>query len=220
MIVVMLQDVKTAPIAPESRRDRFLHCTYGSFHGEGNVRFNSPYSYNFIRKYFYNLSEPESVTAYSIDSSESVVSVPGRHTVGVERRLTDANFWRVFDFTFIAGAPYTTDDVDAAMPLAVITESVARSLFGSTDVAGREFSIDYKPMRVCGVVRDVTPLAFAADRALVHLEIVKTYTFTMQHHLLVAVGTTLLMAVMIAVGIWIPAYRAGRISPALALRSE
>ncbi len=66
----------------------------------------------------------------------------------------------------------------------------------------------------------VTPLAFAADRALVHLEIVKTYTFTMQHHLLVAVGTTLLMAVMIAVGIWVPAYRAGRISPALALRSE
>lgn len=162
MIVVMLQDVKTAPIAPESRRDRFLHCTYGSFHGEGNVRFNRPYSYNFIRKYFYNLSEPESVTAYSIDSSESVVSVPGRHTVGVERRLTDANFWRVFDFTFIAGAPYTTDDVDAAMPLAVITESVARSLFGSTDVAGREFSIDYKPMRVCGVVRDVTPLATKA----------------------------------------------------------
>lgn len=161
MIVVMLQDVKTAPIAPESNRDRFLHCTYGSFRGEGNF-FNGPYSYNFIRKYFYNLTEPEAVTAYSINNSESAVSLPGQPTVGVDRRLTDANFWRVFDFTFIAGAPYTQEDVDAAMPLAVITESVARQLFGSTDVVGREFNIDFKPMRVSGVVRDVTSLATKA----------------------------------------------------------
>ena len=66
----------------------------------------------------------------------------------------------------------------------------------------------------------VTPFAFAADWALVHLEIVKTYTFSMTQHMLVAAGTTLLMVVMIAVGIWFPAYRARRISPALALKSE
>lgn len=164
MIVVMLQDVKTAPIAPESNRDRFLHCTYGSFKGfNDNQSWNNcPYSYKFVREYFYPLTEPETVTAYSIICNESAVSLPGHPTVGVDCRTTDANYWTVFDFTFLSGAPYTQADMDAGIPLAVITESAARRVFGSTDVVGREFNLDYSPVRVCGVVRDVSSITSKA----------------------------------------------------------
>lgn len=66
----------------------------------------------------------------------------------------------------------------------------------------------------------VTPLAIATDWLLVNVGMVPNSTFSMTQHMLVAAGTTLLMVVMIAVGIWFPAYRARRISPALALKSE
>lgn len=51
---------------------------------------------------------------------------------------------------------------DAGQPVAVLTESVARSLFGTTDVAGREFLLSHAPYRVAGVVKDVSTLADCA----------------------------------------------------------
>lgn len=164
MIVVILQDVKTAPIAPESNRDRFLHCTFGSFKSEGkrNFEMSTPYTYPFVREYFYPLSTPEAVTAYAVGNDVSSVSASGGRFASVESKYTDAGFWRVFDFTFISGAPYTSEDVDAGRKVAVISESVARQLFGSTDVVGREFNYNYRPMTVCGVVKDVTSLATKA----------------------------------------------------------
>ena len=41
---------------------------------------------------------------------------------------TDDTFWRVFDFSFVAGKPYDQATFDAGLPVAVITESVARRL--------------------------------------------------------------------------------------------
>ena len=75
---------------------------------------------------------------------------------------TDDDFWRVFDFAFTAGKPYDRATFDAGQPVAVITESVARLLFGTTDVAGREFLLAHAPYRISGVVRDVSTLAETA----------------------------------------------------------
>lgn len=69
----------------------------------------------------------------------------------------------------------------------------------------------------------VTPLALAVDVNLAHFEINTFYDggFFSWGRMLGCVGVTyLIMALMIAVGIAIPAYRAMRITPALALRNE
>ncbi|MDR0746052.1 MAG: FtsX-like permease family protein [Mediterranea sp.] len=44
----------------------------------------------------------------------------------------------------------------------VITERLAREMFRSTGVVGREMLIDYKPFTVCGVVKDVSSQFFVA----------------------------------------------------------
>lgn len=90
------------------------------------------------------------------------VSLPGKPAVSVDLRQTDDIFWRVFDFSFINGKPYDKAVFDAGQPAAVLTESVARSLFGTTDVAGREFLLSHAPYRVAGVVKDVSTLADCA----------------------------------------------------------
>ena len=71
-------------------------------------------------------------------------------------------FWRVFDFSFIGGKPYDKATFDAGQPVAVLTESVVRSLFGTTDAVGREFLLNHAPYRVAGVVKDVSTLADCA----------------------------------------------------------
>ena len=165
MLVVMMQQVKVAPFAPESNRDRFLHVRCGSITneewGEGNSS-NGPISVRTGRELYKSLETPEAVTLYTIGTTATPVSLPNQPATAVDVKETDDDFWRVFDFAFTAGKPYDRATFDAGQPVAVITESVARLLFGTTDVAGREFLLAHAPYRISGVVRDVSTLATTA----------------------------------------------------------
>lgn len=166
MVVVMIQDVKTAPFSPESRRDRFLHANAGSITtnlddlpaSDNLYESNGSISYQTAMEQFGKLKTPEAVTVYSWVANY-VASLPGRPSVGIETLPTDGNFWKVFDFNFISGKPYTQADFEAALPLAVLSESAARRIFGSADVAGQSFEVNHLPYRVAGVVKDVSTLA-------------------------------------------------------------
>ena len=65
-------------------------------------------------------------------------------------------------FSFVAGKPYDQATFDAGLPVAVITESVARRLFQTTEAVGREFLLNHAPYTVSGVVKDVSTLANTA----------------------------------------------------------
>ena len=164
MIVVMMQEVLTAPYAPESNRDRFLHYKYLSSYkeewGEGDSS-NGPMSYNTAKQMLLSLETPEAATAYRAFTAPAAMSIPKGENVQADFRPVDDNFWKVFDFTFIDGKPFTKADFDAGRPEIVITESVARAVFGTTEVAGREILMNLAPFRVSGVVKDVSTLADA-----------------------------------------------------------
>ena len=165
MLVVMVQQVQVEPFQPESNRSRFLHVQCGSITneswGEGNSS-NGPLSVRSGKEMYKSLTTPEAVTLYTIGTTATPVSLPNQPATAVDVKETDDDFWRVFDFAFTAGKPYDRATFDAGQPVAVVTESVARLLFGTTDVAGREFLLAHAPYRVCGVVRDVSTLATTA----------------------------------------------------------
>ena len=102
------------------------------------------------------------MTLYTIGTTATPVSLPNQAATAVDVKETDDDFWRVFDFAFTAGKPYDRATFEAGQPVAVITESVARLLFGTTDVAGREFLLAHAPYRIIGVVQDVSTLANTA----------------------------------------------------------
>ena len=164
MLVVMMQQVKTAPFAPESNRDRFLHAHYMSISNEnwsGNGgQSNGPMSERTAKELFQSLKIPETVTIYTCMPVATPVSLPGKAATAIDMLETDDNFWRVFDFAFIDGKPYDKATFDARQPVAVITESVARILFGTTEgVVGKEFLLSHAPYKVAGIVKDVSTLA-------------------------------------------------------------
>ena len=163
MLVVMMQQVKTAPFAPESNRDRFLHVKYMSISnknwGEG-ASSNGPMSVRSAKELYASLKTPEDVTIYMAFTEATPVCLPGQPSTSVDKQETDDRFWKVFDFRFIDGKPYDQAAFDAGQPVAVITRSVARALFGTAEgVSGREFLLNHAPYRVAGVVEDVSTLA-------------------------------------------------------------
>ena len=163
MLVVMMQQVTTAPFAPESNRDRFLHVKYLSIRnnnwGEGSSN-NGPMSVQTAKELYASLKTPEAVTIYMCFTESTPVCLPGQPSTSVDKLETDDQFWKVFDFQFIDGKPYDQAAFDAGQPVAVITRSVARALFGTAEgVSGREFLLNHAPYRVAGVVEDVSTLA-------------------------------------------------------------
>ena len=166
MLVVMVQQVQVEPFQPESNRNRFLHVRCGSITneewGEGNSS-NGPISVRTGRELYKSLETPEAVTLYTIGTTSTPVGLPNQPATAVDVKETDDDFWRVFDFAFMDGKPYDRATFDAGQPVAVVTESVARMLFGTaTGVSGREFLLAHAPYRVSSVVRDVSTLATTA----------------------------------------------------------
>ncbi len=157
MIFVMMKQVKVASIAPESNRERFLHTMLcGAERGDEHT--NSGLSAETFNAIFGNLATPEAVASYDIFTSATLTNIPGQYGVQADVKGTDGNFWKVFDFRFIDGKPYTQVEFNSGIPVAVISETISRKLFGTSQSAGREFQIARKPYKVIGVVKDVSIL--------------------------------------------------------------
>lgn len=165
MVVVMMQQVMVAPFSPESNRDRLLHAQYGSIKAlneSDGWSSNGPISEKSAKALYKSLDTPEAVTIHQAFLETSSAVIPGGTPVEVDLSKTDDDFWKVFDFRFIHGKPYDKAAFDAGLKQAVITRSVARAVFGTEDVVGREFKLDYTAYSVAGVVEDVSTLASAA----------------------------------------------------------
>ena len=162
MLVVMIQQVKVAPYAPESNRDRFLHTMLVcASKGESENTISSMSEQTFNQLYG-QLKTPEAVTAYGAFTSSQPVGLPGQPTFSVDLRRTDDAYWKVFDFELIDGKPFDKATLKSAQRVAVISESVAMRLFGTTQVSGREFQMGHISFRVSGVVKDVSTMAYRA----------------------------------------------------------
>lgn len=156
MIVVMMQAVKVEPFAPESNRGRILYGKYLHLKWENGADGSSSADYPTQERLYSDLKSAETTSIYT-SSGRTSMGVPGKAPVMRYMKYTDGNFWKVFDYRFIAGAPYDEDTRQGRF--AVINESVARELFGTTDVVGKEILINDWPMPICGVVADASPLA-------------------------------------------------------------
>lgn len=73
--------------------------------------------------------------------------------------LTDTAFWQLFKFDFLDGAPFAPAAFMSGIREAVVSESVARTLFGTVQATGKEMKLDFTVFRICGVVKDVSRFA-------------------------------------------------------------
>lgn len=92
-------------------------------------------------------------------SKQSAASMDGRNSYNSRIIETDPAFWKFFDFDFIGGAPFTQANFESGIREAVLSESVARVLFGSEQAVGKDIKLDFTVFRVCGVVKDISRFA-------------------------------------------------------------
>ena len=155
MVVTAVFDHQFAPAAPESRQGRILASIDAQFQAEqggiccgGGLRL-----YN---NYARNLPGAERLSIFSNgDILDSYVE--GRKLESSIKR-TDGEFWRILDFTFVEGRPYSSQEVDDAAFVAVITRATRERFFGSGSATGKTLEADGQRFRVIGVVENVSAL--------------------------------------------------------------
>ena len=164
MVLVLIYQVKTTSYSPVSQRNRLLYINIIEGLDTAKGGYRAPgLGYRVINECFYNMTTPERITAASSGTNLKLISTPGNNKKReCDIRETDFNFWKVFDFRFISGSPYDEAMFNSALPVAVISDRIAREFFGSTDVVGQTIQLDFVDFKVLGIVSSVSEIVTEA----------------------------------------------------------
>lgn len=158
-----MQYLKVAPLSPENKRDRILIVSTVRIDEEsesGSGSMTGPINHNLAKRYVSEMKTPEVVSIVSPYHATRYISNPiSKKGVDLNTKQVDANFFRLIDYTFVNGTPFTQEQEDADAKVVLLSEKAAQSLFGSVDVVDQFIEIDFVPFRVTGVYKDVSALS-------------------------------------------------------------
>jgi putative ABC transport system permease protein len=151
----------TAPIAPEVNKERtfFLNIKVKS-KSEGpkfsELDLSQEITKGFISQDVYQFKTPVLTTVYE-KAGAITEFIRNNKTKRINLMRTDANFFKVFEFDFVAGKPYTqTNSSDEIIPLCVVSEELANYYFGVTDCLGQIINDKDLQYKVVGVIKKPT----------------------------------------------------------------
>jgi putative ABC transport system permease protein len=153
-VVAALADHTFGAHAPEVHGDRSLGVYELEMYSETHEYRGEP-GYAFLDRHVRDLPGAEAVTVAS-SATESATYVDGER-ITLQVQHADGVFWRVLEFDFLEGQPFTEDDDRNANPVAVISREIRRRVFGGESAVGRSLEIGRQSFRVIGVVENVPP---------------------------------------------------------------
>lgn len=154
-VAVAMFDHVLSPQVPEINLERTLVMERARMRGNGST-WQSPPGYRLINDYARNLPGVEVMTVQT-GGSLATSFVEGRKIESTLKH-TDAEFWRVYQFSFLEGSPYNTADVQSARLVVVINETSRTRFFDGQPAVGRYIDADGQRFQVIGVVKDVPSL--------------------------------------------------------------
>ncbi len=146
-------------VPPKSKFNRVLKLygltVYSFKDGQEKTTSNGFPTYYFIEDYVKTLETPELVGIHSMMPIVVNIIKNGQKN---EFRLkyTDANFWKITDFHFFEGKPFSQKDIDQKAKVVILDKQARDFFFPSNEVAtGKYISIKNIRYRVTGVVQGV-----------------------------------------------------------------
>jgi putative ABC transport system permease protein len=159
LVATAFLDQVFAPQAPEIHGDRTLGIYQIGLRGKG-MNYTGFAGYGLLSRMLGDLPAKvpavENVSFFSLQ--QKVVSYMNGHRFEAWLKRTDGEFWRILDFQFLEGGPFTREDARNGNFVAVIDESTRARMFGGQPALGRSIDMDGQGYRIVGVVKDVPML--------------------------------------------------------------
>lgn len=147
--------VKLAPLYPEYNRN----LTYYNDHvrvetPDSKNIVNSGFSYTSLRDWLYPLKNVEAVSGTIQEADEHWIHPSEGNDFSISAIYTDPGFFKIYEFEFIEGTPFSQADFDSGVRTVVISDKLAQKAFHqTTGVVGKMLNYDMNDYRVCGVVK-------------------------------------------------------------------
>lgn len=162
MVIIMVQHINQMEMAPEVNRSRTLYIKNYQQKSRDTVNMNwnsGNLPYRMYKQYLSEIKIPETVSIIAQEDGNAIVSVEGaKDSYNCSRTKTDGNYWKIISFDFVEGKPFGQADYLSGLKKVVITEKIARKLFGTGTATGKTVQINYVAYTVTGVVKDVSPV--------------------------------------------------------------
>jgi putative ABC transport system permease protein len=152
MVATAILDHKLARMAPETRQDLTLVSAPAQIYGPSSGSCCGG-GFRLFDEYAQNLPGAERLSLYT--RAGVVYSYVDGRKIDLQMKRTDGEFWKILDFTFLEGRPYTSDEVAQAAFVAVINRTTREKFFTGA-AEGNTFEVDAQRFRVIGVVEDVS----------------------------------------------------------------
>ena len=164
MVLSIVFYLRVANIYPETNRDRLLVAKSGMIKDTNNDGMSSSsLSLNLIETCFRPVNGIEAMTAVCTTWDKYYVQPTGtKEQLPVTVKYVDPDFWKVFSFRFIKGSQFSEADFQSGIRTVVISEFMAKRIFGTIDVIGNYVSMNFMQYRICGVVKDVSSVTTAS----------------------------------------------------------
>ncbi len=165
MAIIVSYEIKTLSAGPEPNRYRTLYVSqqleitpneHGSNRNGGNVKFNM------AKETLLTLKTPELVSMTNNSGNENPYTPANRegddNIILIFFRQCDFNYWKIMSFDFLEGVPFSQEEFESGIKVAVLSETTAKKLFRGESAVGQNIEINFNTYRVCGIVKDVSPV--------------------------------------------------------------
>lgn len=161
MVLYMVFVLQNGDNGAESQRSRVLYSDQGySYNVEKNSDYGRGMSSMVAKELFGDMKgvEEVSLTTSYFTADDYFVGTSQENSSNRKVRFVDDAFFRIYKFDFIEGAPFTKEQSDAARNEIIITDKLAKTIFGTTDVLNKTLLIRFRDYRIVGVVKSVSSL--------------------------------------------------------------
>lgn len=157
MVATAIMDDSWAPMPPETRQARTLISAQALAYGEqpdgGMSAWCCTAGFALFDRYARNLPGVEYLSIFK--SSRQVDSYVDGGKFSSHLKRTDGEYWKILEFTFLEGRPYSSEEVEQAAFVAVINRASRERFFGASSAEGRTIEAGGQRFRVVGVVDNV-----------------------------------------------------------------
>ena len=166
MVMAVVYYAKLADIAPEVNRSRTVYVKGMAKRAVNDTLRWEPtnYSSEEVKEWLYTLKSAEMVSiTYNMNRyTRHYLKCDNHKLVPVVARMVDANFFKVYQFRFVYGCPFTQEDCEdydvKSVLSAIITRDIAEKAFGKgVDPVGKILNFGYI-IRIVGVIEPTSSI--------------------------------------------------------------
>jgi len=164
MVITSLLETAFRPSGVEGKSERFLQIVMMRMDSpDGSSVSTTPLGYKLIDKFLKPMPGVERVAAATLPGAAAVYQ--GERVSEMQMRRVDADYWKILDFTLLAGRLPTAADDAAGRMIAVLNATTAKRLFPGLPAAavGQHIDVGGQNFEVVGVVEDAMHVNAFAD---------------------------------------------------------